>query len=166
MSSTHSVFSALSYSISTLSVTVANGTRSPVCGQGNVFLPNNLTLRDVLYVVNFPVNLLSVNQFTKNHHCVVTLFPIYLLMQDLGTGRRIGSGSESDGLYCLNGRKETDASTYTSTTTKSSYLWHCHLGHPSLDKLKSLLLESVSVNNFQCKSCHLGKQRRSSYLPR
>ena len=55
----------------------------------------------------------------------------------------IGSEPESDGLYCLSGRKETDVSAYTSVTTESPYLWHYRLEHPSLDKLKSLLPESV-----------------------
>ena len=85
MCCTRNVSSTLSSSVSTPFVTVANGTCSPVRGQGNVSLPNNLTLCDVLYVPNFPVNLLSVSQLTKNHHCAVTLFPTYLLIQDQET---------------------------------------------------------------------------------
>ena len=65
MSGTRSVFSTLSSSISTPSVTAANVTRSPVRGQGNMSLPNNLKLHDVLYVLNFPVNLLSVASVLK-----------------------------------------------------------------------------------------------------
>ena len=92
MSGTRSVFSSMSSSVSTPSVTVTNGTHSPIHGQGNVSLPNNLTLRDVLYVSNFRVNLLSVSQLTKTHHYAITLFPTYLLIQDC----RLGNGLIQD----------------------------------------------------------------------
>ena len=77
-----SIFSTLSSFVST-PVTVVNESCSLIRGQGNVSLPNNLTLRNVLYVINFPVNLLSVSQLIKNHHCAVILFSSYLLVQDL-----------------------------------------------------------------------------------
>ena len=165
MSGTRSAFSSMSSSVSAPSVTIANGIRSPVHGQENVSLLNNLTFCDVPYVPNFPVNLLSVSQLTKTHHCAVTLFPTYLLIQVLRTGKRIGLGPESNGLYCLSGRRTPKTSAYIASTSESPFLWHCCIGHLSLDKLKSLLPKSVSINNFQCESCQLGKHRRSSYPP-
>ena len=49
----------------------------------------------------------------------------------------------------------------TSTTTFSLF-WHRCLGHPCLKKLKKTL-SWLSLTQFVCESCQLGKHHRSSY---
>ena len=72
------------------SVKIADGTHSPILGNGVVQTIPSLTLTDVLYVQKFHVSLLSVSQFTKHNNCNITFFPSHCVFQDLSTGKRIG----------------------------------------------------------------------------
>ena len=56
------------------SVNIADGTQSPVLGDEVVQVTPSLNLKNVLYVPKFPVSLLSISQFTKQHNCSVTFF--------------------------------------------------------------------------------------------
>jgi len=47
------------------SVTIVDGTQSPVLGDRVVQATSSLNLTIVLYVLKFPVKLLSISQFTK-----------------------------------------------------------------------------------------------------
>jgi len=54
------------------SVNIADDTQSPVLGDGVVQATLSLNLKNVLYVPKFPINLLFISQFTKQHNCSVT----------------------------------------------------------------------------------------------
>ena len=54
---------------------------------------------------------------------------------------------------------------FVTSTTTSSLLWHCCLGHPFFDKLKKTL-PWLSLTQFVCESCQLGKHHRYSYSRR
>ena len=51
-----------------------------------------------------------------------------------------------------------------TTATPLPDLWHAHLGHPSLSCLQLLASQchlcSVQFQNFDCTSCHFGKQTK------
>jgi hypothetical protein len=79
-------------------VTVANGTKTPVQGKGTV-TTSDLTLSDVLYLPEFPFNLLSVHKLTLALNCSVAFYPSHCEFQDLKTKRMIGGGFVKDGLY-------------------------------------------------------------------
>ena len=80
------------------SVNIADGIQSPVLGDRIVQATLSLNLKNVLYVSNFFISLLSISQFTKQHNYSVTYFPSYCVFQDLINGRRIGSGHERGGM--------------------------------------------------------------------
>ena len=50
-------------------------------------------------------------------------------------------------------------------SSQISFLWHCRLGHPSFSKLKDAL-PWITLCDFKCESCELGKHHRSSYSAR
>lgn len=52
---------------------------SSVVGHGNSLATSDLLLSFVLYAPNFTLNLLSINQLTKNLNCSVIFFPSYFL---------------------------------------------------------------------------------------
>ena len=54
---------------------------------------------------------------------------------------------------------------FVTSTTTSSLLWHRRLGHTCFDKLKKTL-PWLSLTQFVCESCQLGKHHRSSYSSR
>jgi len=123
-------FTSLHLSTQFFSVNVADGTQSPVLGDGIVQATPSLNLKNVLYVLKFHVSLLSISQFTKQHNCSVTFFPSYCVFQDLTTGRRIGSGHEKGGMYYLD--DGVSPTGLTASQPDPTLLWHWRLGYPSL----------------------------------
>ncbi|KAK4406517.1 Retrovirus-related Pol polyprotein from transposon RE1 [Sesamum angolense] len=97
-----STFSNLTLSHNFPPVRLADGSYSPISGSGTIHPTNHLTLTNMLFAPEFPVNLLSISQLTQKHNCSVTFFPSYCVFQDLQTRRTIGGGHERGGLYFLN----------------------------------------------------------------
>ena len=73
-------------------VTNANGEPFPVVGTGSVRITPTIELRNVLYVPALSHHLISVPQLNADAQCSVTFFPMYVIFQDLLTGRVIGRG--------------------------------------------------------------------------
>ena len=153
-------------------VRIADGRSCPVLGYGQSRATSSLPLQHVLYIPGFPANLLSISAITKALHCGVFFFPHHCVFQDLDTGRRIGLGRENGrGIYELvvdspsTGLQALFALSASSSSLHDSLLWHCRLGHPSFAKLKETL-PWLSLSEFQCESCELGKHHRSPYPSR
>ena len=69
-------------------------------GSGQVSL-SPLKLNSVLFVPQCPYNLISLSQLTRSLNCSVTFTANSFVIQEHGTGRLIGEGRESRGLYYL-----------------------------------------------------------------
>uniref|UniRef100_A0A2N9FPR9 Integrase catalytic domain-containing protein n=1 Tax=Fagus sylvatica TaxID=28930 RepID=A0A2N9FPR9_FAGSY len=108
-------------------VTVANGTKT-VQGKGTG-TTSDLTLSDVLYLPQFPFNLLFVHKLTLAVNYSVAFYPSHCEFQDLKTKRMIGGRFVKDGLYYFQPSSTSVPSALHSTN--SPYQWHCRLGHPS-----------------------------------
>ena len=80
-------------------VRIVDGSFSPIAGKGEIALTLTLTLNSVLHVPKLSCNLFSVSKFTQTNNCVAKFFPSYCELQDLGTGKTIGSAREIKGLY-------------------------------------------------------------------
>uniref|UniRef100_A0A2N9IA04 Integrase catalytic domain-containing protein n=1 Tax=Fagus sylvatica TaxID=28930 RepID=A0A2N9IA04_FAGSY len=141
-------------------VTVANGTKTPVQGKGTV-TTSDLTLSDVLYLPEFPFNLLSVHKLTLALNCSVAFYPSHCEFQDLKTKRMIGGGFVKDGLYYFQPSRTSIPSALHSTN--SPYQWHCRLGHPSSVNLKHLVPTLPTFSNFNCETCELSKHHRATF---
>ena len=168
MTGTSSLLSSYHPTHSHPPVTIADGRPCPVQGRGTTRVTPSLSLHQILNVPGFPVNLLSISAITRALPCTVTFFPFHCIFQDLYTGRRIGLGRENGrGIYELvvdEPSSDLQALFVTSTGT-SSLLWHRRLGHPCFDKLKKTL-PWLSLTQFVCESCQLGKHHRYSYSSR
>ena len=141
-------------------VTLANGTKTPVQGKGTV-TTSDLTLSDVLYLPEFPFNLLSVHKLTLALNCSVAFYPSHCEFQDLKTKRMIGGGFVKDGLYYFQPSSTSIPSALHSTN--SPYQWHCRLGHPSSVNLKHLVPTLPTFSNFNCETCELSKHHRATF---
>jgi transposase InsO family protein len=141
-------------------VTVANGTKTPVQGKGTV-TTSDLTLSDVLYLPEFPFNLLSVHKLTLALNCSVAFYLSHCEFQDLKTKRMIGGGFVKDGLYYFQPSSTSIPSALHSTN--SPYQWHCRLGHPSSVNLKHLVPTLPTFSNFNCETCELSKHHRATF---
>jgi hypothetical protein len=73
-------------------VRLADGSFRSVAGTGSIACTSNFQLSSVLHIPSFRVNILSVNYLTKTLNCKVEFFPTHCVIQDLTTGRVIGSG--------------------------------------------------------------------------
>jgi uncharacterized membrane protein YgcG len=160
MTGNSSLLSNISNPCSPFSVTVANGTKTPVQGIGTVSTPN-LTFSNVLYLPEFPFNLLSVHKLTVALRCSIAFFPSYCVFQDLKTKRTIGGGFEKDGLYYFRPFHTSIPSALRSSV--SPYQWHCRLGHPSSLNLQKLVPSLSDFSSFNCETCELSKHHRATF---
>ena len=149
-------------------VSIADGRSCFVEGYGSTKPTSSLTLHNVLYVPGFPTNLLSISTITRTLNCVVIFYPFHCVFQDLHTGQRIGLGRENGrGIYELVSDTPSPGilALFSNSSATSSILWHCRLGHPCLSKLKHTL-PWLSLTEFVCESCQMGKHHRSTYPTR
>ncbi|RVW32180.1 Retrovirus-related Pol polyprotein from transposon RE2 [Vitis vinifera] len=88
--------------------------------------------------------------------------PFYPLCPcDRSTGKTIGIGHESQGLYHL-----TSPSTPAVCFTDAPLLIHSRLGHPSQSKFQKMVPSFSSLSSLACESCQLGKHTRVSFPKR
>ncbi|WZY94094.1 hypothetical protein YC2023_066423 [Brassica napus] len=147
------------------SVMIANGTRIPIEGVGNLKLfEKNST---AFYLPQFTSNLISVKKATVDLDCQVVFRPNEVEFQDLKTGRVIGRGDSKHQLYHL---QTTEAPSpvesvclSSSTTDRCDNLtWHARLGHPHAKAIE-LILPSMAFNHLECEACILGKHCRTVF---
>lgn len=160
ISGNRSLFSSLSTSGYLPTITSANGSHTQSHGIGTTHPLPTLTVDSVLYVPNCPFNLLSINRLTQSHDLIITFTKNSVTLQERTSGRTIGTGCESHGLYYLN------ATTPMCSTSTSPLLIHAQLGHPGLPKLQQLVPSLSKLTSLQCESCQLGKHIRSSFPDR
>ena len=143
-------------------VELPNGGKSRTDLVGTIKLSHSLTLKDVLCVPEFQVNLLSISKLTQDLGCNVTFYLDCYLVQDLTTKKVIGRGRQSNGLYYLSNLP----SVHQTNTSHIPNLWHQRLGHPSYSPLWVLSKTNPEISPFShdfCDVCPLAKQTRLSF---
>ncbi|KAL5787760.1 hypothetical protein ACOSP7_004709 [Xanthoceras sorbifolium] len=109
-------------------ISTANGSTSPITGEGSVILSNNLTLDIVLVVSSLEYNLLSVSQITLTFACTVTFWPSFCVFQDILTRKILGYGVRRGKLYYLEltengGSKISQANQASSEDKARTTIW-------------------------------------------
>ena len=113
-------------------VTLANGSQTMAKGFGFAHPFPSLPFHYVLYALECPFNLISINTLTRTLNCSITFSDKFGTLQDRSTGKTIGIGRESQCLYHL-----TASSTpAVCISTDAPLLIHSRLGHPSLSKFQ------------------------------
>lgn len=80
--------------------TIANGSKSPIHGIGIVSM-FDFILSFVLYIPNFPSNILFVCKLVSHLNCSITFYPSYCIFQDLKIKKTIdGRCEKMDSNYC------------------------------------------------------------------
>ncbi|RVW31092.1 hypothetical protein CK203_093151 [Vitis vinifera] len=82
-------------------VTLANGSQTVAKGIGLALPLPSLPLTSVLYTPECPFNLISISKITRTLNCSITFSDKFVTLQDRSTGKTIGIGRESQGLYHL-----------------------------------------------------------------
>lgn len=136
------------------------GSSAPITLMGTALFNSDITLDNALCVPSFHLNLIFASKVTTALNSCAILFPTFCVLQDLDTGKMIGSGKQYDGLYYMSPSPKTLVSCQVSHL---SNLWHMRLGHPSPSYLKmvySLLrIDNVSHDN-NCTGFPMAKQTR------
>ncbi|KAL4619835.1 hypothetical protein ACB092_06G109400, partial [Castanea dentata] len=101
ITNTSSLLSDLEQSSSLPNVTLADGSTTIVSGLDTANLSPNLSLSSILYILDFPFNLLSISKVTKILNCAAIFLSTHCIFQDLMTRKIIGGGHEAGGLYYL-----------------------------------------------------------------
>ena len=82
-------------------VTLANGSQTVAKGIGLAHPLPSLPLTSVLYTPECPFNLISISKITRTLNCSIIFSNKFVTLQDRSTGKMIGIGRESQGLYHL-----------------------------------------------------------------
>ena len=108
-------------------VNLPTGSTAPISCLGTIEFNDNITLKDVLCVPSSNLNLMSVSKITSSLNCCVVFFPHGCVLQNLATGRKIGSSKQHAGLYYMSPLSNQD---HASQISIDPDLWHKRLGHP------------------------------------
>ncbi|RVW79789.1 hypothetical protein CK203_047608 [Vitis vinifera] len=122
----------------------------------------SLPLTSVLYTPECPFNLISISKITRTLNCSIIFSDKFVTLQDWSTGKTIGIGRESQGLYHLT----SDSSPAVCISTDAPLLIHSRLGHPSLSKFQKMVSRFSTLSSLSCESCQLGKHTRVSFPKR
>ena len=107
-------------------VNMPTGSTVPISSTGTIKFNDNISLKDVLCVPSFNLNIMSVGKITSSLNCCVVFTPHGYVLQDLATGRMISSGKQHAGLYYMS---PLPNQVHTSQISSDSDLWHKRLGH-------------------------------------
>ena len=101
ISSNKDLFSYLTFPSHLPTITLANGSQIIAKGIDSVCPLPSLPLTSVLYVHNFPFNLIFISKLTRDLHCVLTISHNSVTLQDRSMGKTISIGHESQDLFHL-----------------------------------------------------------------
>ena len=122
----------------------------------------SLPLTFVLYTPECPFNLTSISKITHTLNCSIIFSDKFVNLQDRSTGKTIGIGRESQGLYHLTSK----SSPTVCVSTDAPLLIHSRLGHPSLSKFQNMVTRFSTLSSLACKSYQLGKHTHVSFPKR
>ncbi|KAI5328105.1 hypothetical protein L3X38_027501 [Prunus dulcis] len=104
-------------------VSNANGTPSPVVGEGSLSLSTSLHLDSVLLVPSLDHNLLSIAQLTTTLECTVTFWLNHCVFQDILTGKTINCGTRQGKLYYLDWAPDNEVKGPAKIATPAGARW-------------------------------------------
>ncbi|RVW57733.1 Retrovirus-related Pol polyprotein from transposon RE1 [Vitis vinifera] len=162
LSGNKDLFSSITTTSTLPTVTLANGSQTVAKGIGLALPLPSLPLTSVLYTPECPFNLISISKLTRTLNCSITFSDKFVTLQDRSTGKTIGIGRESQGLYHLT----SDSSAAVCISTDAPLLIHNRLGHPSLSKFQKMVPRFSTLSSLPCESCQLGKHTRVSFPKR
>lgn len=114
---------------------------------------NDIVIKNVQYVPDFCVNLLSVSQMVKNNNTVVFSKKGCAIYNE--QRKMIASGSLINDMFKLNTFTEKADTAFSAKTTANMILWHRRLGHVSISNM-NFLKKTININdqkNFNCIVC-------------
>ncbi|RVW44892.1 Retrovirus-related Pol polyprotein from transposon RE2 [Vitis vinifera] len=162
LSGNKDLFSSITTTSALPNVTLANGSQTVAKGIGLALPLPSLPLTSILYTPECPFNLISISKITRTLNCSITFSDKFVTLQDRSTGKTIGIGRESQGLYHLT----SDSSPAVCISTDAPLLIHNRLGHPRSLQVPEDGPSFSTLSSLPCESCQLGKHTRVSFPKR
>lgn len=136
---------------------------------GNIKLSDDLFFKDVLFVPEFKLNLISVTSLTHAKTISMKFYHDFASIKHIQTKLMIGKGKVQVELYVLQEDFFTifpSAMTIRDNVVVSCHKWHQCFGHPSTNKLKmvdQILASNKDLYYIPCSICPLAKQKKLSF---
>jgi len=146
------------------SVNLPAGPTVKISGVGTLRLNDDNLLKNVLFIPEFCLNLMSISSLTDDIGSRVIFNQHACEIQDLIKGRMLGHGRRVANLYVMD-VEDTNVSVNAIVDIST---WHNRLGHASLQRL-DVISESLGTTKHKnkgsdyCHVCHLAKQRKLSF---
>ena len=101
---------------------------------GDIQIHHLFVLKDVLYVPEFDLNLISVSSLTKRQKLMIHFTCDHAFIQDIHLKKMIGKADKVRDLYVLHNKPSVNARIHAV----SMDTWHKRLGHPSNNRITLL----------------------------
>ncbi|KAL2230371.1 UNVERIFIED_CONTAM: Retrovirus-related Pol polyprotein from transposon RE1 [Sesamum indicum] len=170
-----SCFASYSIPSHTQVVHLPDGSTKAVTYIGTVKINDKLTLKSVLYIPEFSVNLLSVSQLCTNSSYSFYFTKSGCILQDQDTKDVMAKGTLTRKLYIVQSSvcKPSVYSTVSSplacsaTENCNNTLWHRRMGHVSMLAIKKIPDCKINDDSLEviCDICPKAKQSRTSFEP-
>nr|XP_016458677.1 PREDICTED: uncharacterized protein LOC107782316 [Nicotiana tabacum] len=150
-------------------VQLPNGEVAAITQIENYQLTRGDLLENVLCVLAFKFNLLSVSKLTKSLNYYATFFPDFFIFQDLFTRKVKEIGREEEGLYVLHSRRKRSVQvskrSMAVTETIEADTWHKRMGHVHMSILRKItkFRNKVSFNIEHFDGCPIARQTRMPF---
>jgi transposase InsO family protein len=123
----------------------------------------------VLHCPNVPINLLSIQKFCEENHCLFILTATCFLVKDIRTGQVLLQGHSRDGLYPIplhriSTRSPLGLTAFLGLKTSTS-VWHQRLGHLAMPIVQRVInhhklpITGTSDKTSFCEPCQLAKNK-------
>ncbi|KAL4016805.1 hypothetical protein IC575_024462 [Cucumis melo] len=139
---------------------IADGFLAPIASKGKIVFFDGFALQNVLHIPKLSYNLSFISKITRELHCKAIFLPESIYFQDMSSGRMIGTGRHSRGLYildddifCSSFSRVSLLSSYFSTFEQDCMLWHFRLGHPNFTYMQYLFPHFFSKLDVSSPSC-------------
>jgi hypothetical protein len=127
-----------------------------------------LVLNKCYYVLALSMNIVSGSRLSRDGYHFESITNGCSISKD---GVFYVHASNRDGLYILDlvtHINSVDVKRCKHSDDNATYIWHCHLGHISVKRMKKLqndgLLDSLDFDSFDtCEPCLLGKMTRTLF---
>jgi hypothetical protein len=155
-------------------IKLPNGNHVTTKYAGTIVISPIFSLKEVLYVPDFNINLISVSNLCHNAHCLVKFTDTSCIIQEQKSLRMIGSAERRDGLYYLAQTISSPSQQHilqsvsaNNVSLPASALWHFRLGHLSnsrIDALQSIFPFIFHDSGAVCDVCHFAKHKRLPFV--
>ncbi|KAK2390516.1 putative mitochondrial protein [Trifolium repens] len=158
-------------SIKPIIVRLPNGNSSIARYSGTVEFSPSFLVKQVLFVPDFHLNLISVPKLCIDNMYNVSFNDDQCLIQERKNSRMIGLGKLVEGLYYLTVDKAPIIASSQTQAQSSSFIpkaavWHFKFGHLSHNRLLELNKSFPFVkvdSNSACDICHYARHRKSKF---